>query len=254
MEKLSETAAAETPEPAVARAAPDSWWQSLLALVKTAAPALQFSLAAAALAVALGGAWLIAETARLRSRVEQLQAERVAQGQEWQQEVAAERARRAELEQELAKRQGQLVQEAAKQPPALGLAPPQLAQRGAQRPRPGFFALVLTPGLSRDPEEPGGGPKRVRIPPGAAWLRLQLEIRRAGNYPSYRAALQTAEGDEIWSQSLLRAKTTGSGRTVALNLPAGLFTRGDYLLTLTGVTADQASEEVGDYYFSVVNK
>ena len=99
-----------------------------------------------------------------------------------------------------------------------------------------------------------GEAKRLIIAPGSDLLRLQLDLKQKGEYQSYRAVLQTAEGNEVWSQDSLRARATAAGQAVVLRLPARLLPEGDYQLTLKGLTASREFEEVGDYYFSIVKR
>jgi hypothetical protein len=232
---------------------------SLSALFGFRRPALGFSLAAAALVVALGAAWLMLETKRLRDQLAEQRAERAAQERRSQQEAADERARldqlrgelegererRARLERELAERRAQPAREGS----AGGQAPPGREPAGV-RARPFVISFVLTPGQVRGADEL----KRLRIPAGADRLRLQLVLKGEGGYKSYRAVLRTAEGEEVWSRAGLRARAGESGRALSLSLPARLLAADDYELTLSGLTAGGDLEEVGDYYFGVVKR
>jgi hypothetical protein len=241
--KIAEAPAPEPPKAARARAAgTGSWWQSLVALLMATHSLARLSFAVLALALLLGAVWLIAETARLRGENAQLQAARATQ----EQQVTDERARRSQLNEELEReraRRAQLEQELAKQP----------AASPSPEPR-GLLALVLTPGLVRDANDPRNDPKRIHLPPNTNLLQLQLNIRRPGQYQSYRATLETADGDEIWRQSRLRARTAASGQAVVLTLPANLFTPGDYVLTLSGLIVSGEAQEIGDYYFTILNR
>jgi hypothetical protein len=251
MRKLSQ-AAAVAPEPVSDRPAAGSWWQSLLAFFALQNPAVRFSLAAAVLVLALGPVWLLIDSQRLRTEIARLQTERTTERQASEQQAAERRARQdqmmGELERELErerKERTQLEQELAKQQAQAG--------RDTSNPQPShptFLAMMLTPGLVRDVE----GPKRLLLPAGVDLLRLGLEIRKKGEYRGYRAALQTLDGEEIWSQDLLRARPAASGQVVNLRLPARLLPAGDYMITLKGATAGGDFEEVGDYYFTVVKR
>lgn len=216
--------------------------QSLLAPLLAANSFMRFSFAAVAVALLLGGAWLVIETARLRSENARLQIARATQ----EQAAGSERARReeltAELERERAQR-AQLEREKAR------------LEAAAPSPEPrGLLALALTPGLVRDINDPRSAPKRIHLPPGANLLQLQLDIRKPGRHQSYRATLETADGDEIWRQSRLRAGTAASGQAVVLTLPTGLFAPGDYVITLSGMTATGEAQEVGDYYLTILSR
>jgi hypothetical protein len=247
--KLAEAAQAQTPERVLVPPASSSWWQSLLAFFSLQHPAMQFSLAAAALVLMLGGAWLAIETWRLRADMEQLQTARTQEKQASEQQLAEQRARQSQLSSELErerKARAQLEQELAKQ--ARGTPEP------AQSPQagPAFLSFLLTPGLARDVD----GLKRLSIPPGAGWLRLQLDLKSRGEYQGYRAALrqETPEGPELWSQDLPRPKSVASGRAVLLSLPAKLLPPGDYVVILKGRTEGGEMEEIDEYYFSIVRQ
>jgi len=225
-----------------------SWWPSLRSLFGFQHPVLRFSLAAAGLVLLLGGAWLVYETLQLRTQLDRLQAERVMERQIAQQQVAAQQARQDQLSSELERERQQraeLAQELARQP---ALASREATQ--SQSPRSSFLAFVLSPGLVRDVS----GPKQLLIPPGVAALRLQLDLKKKGEYLSYRVVLKTLDGSELWSQDVRRVQSNEAGRAIVLSLPGKLIPEGDYVLTLLGATADGTFAEVDDYYFSVVKK
>jgi hypothetical protein len=76
---------------------------------------------------------------------------------------------------------------------------------------------------------------------------------KAGDYPGYRAELQTVEGTVVWKGSGLKARNTRDGKTVALTIPARVFAEQDYILMLLGVS-HREEERVGEYFFRVVRK
>jgi hypothetical protein len=82
-------------------------------------------------------------------------------------------------------------------------------------------------------------------------VRLQLALE-GDNYQSYRAVLRSVEGKEIFRRGGLKGPVT-RGRNVTLELPAGTFPEGDFILTLSGATA-QGEEEIHKYYLSVRKK
>jgi hypothetical protein len=248
-EALKIKAAEEARKKALAGPTPaPSWWQSFLALLGWQNFSTQFAFAVAAVVLTLGCGWLIFETLRLRNQVAQLQTAQVQQQKEashQQRELAQqaeeERARNerltAELERERQQRE-QLEQEMAKpQRPA------------AAEETPTFAAFLLTPGILRDER----GAKRLSLAPQVKHLRLQLDVRRIGNYQTYRAELKTVEGGEIFHQDGLKAKPTGSGRKAIIwNLPARIFNDGDYKIVLTGLNTDGSFDDLDTYYFSVL--
>lgn len=200
-------------------------------------PAHQFSLAAALLLVIAGGSWLTVETSRLRTRIAALQArqgERQAAEQERERRAAQQSRVIAQLNEQLRQernRRTELEQEFTKPRPSPGI----------------IISFVLTPGLVRDPQEA----KRLVIPANAGGVRIQLDVDREAEYKSYRAAVRTPAGDEIWSEDMLMARPTGAGKAVVLRLPGSVLATGDYVITLQGVTRRGGLEDLESYHFSV---
>jgi anti-sigma factor RsiW len=142
---------------------------------------------------------LLMEEFRLRGRLDQVQTASQKAADSINRELAQERGRREQLEQQ---------QSAAVQ----------------QKPRiPTILSFVLLPGMTRDVE----GPKRLLIPADTDSVRLQLDIKNKDVQPSYRASLQNLDGMELWSQDVRSA-----GSAVAVTLPARLLKAGDYLVEL----------------------
>jgi hypothetical protein len=244
---LHKTASLETAAQAertvVATESKSSWWQGLLALIGFQGSAMQFALAAATIVLLLGCAWLAFESSRLRNQLTQLEAARTQKEKETADQVAEQRSRNEQLAGDLERERNEREQTER-----------QLAQEKERREKasPGglgaLVSFVLTAGLLRDEQ----GVKRLAIPQSAEQVRLQLTIRRAGEYTSYRAALQTIDGAPVWNQ--VARKANPSGKAVVVNLPGNLLKSGDYKLALTGLTAAGNVEEIDNYYFSVVKK
>jgi len=113
------------------------------------------------------------------------------------------------------------------------------------------ISLVLAPSIVRD-QAPGM--KNLYLPQGARLLKLLLKLKGEVEYKSYQATLWTAEGAERWSQDMLQAQRTGSGRSIELWLPTKTLAPGDYELRLKGYASDGTLEETGDYYYLSVRK
>jgi hypothetical protein len=71
---------------------------------------------------------------------------------------------------------------------------------------------------------------------------------------SYQITLLTDEGDERWSQNMLRARQTDSAPSIDLWLPARGLAPGDYELMLKGYAPDGTLEETGNYYYLSVSR
>ncbi len=219
---------------------PDPWWRSMLNFLVTPYPILQPAFATAVVVMMLGGAWLFVQTMHLRDQLAQFQMERT-EGLERKRGLQPEPNDQAEQIRELAekleneKRQReQLEQKLAK----------------AQPTQPAVVSFALGAGALRDIE----GAKRLVIPRAAEVVQLQPDFDDEGEYKSYRAAIKTAEGEEVWSRAELQARTTDAGKTVLLNVPALVFGENDYILTLIGVTSAKEIEVVENYHFNVVKR
>jgi hypothetical protein len=85
-------------------------------------------------------------------------------------------------------------------------------------------------------------------------MALRLYAGSMEKYESYRAILETAAGDTIWSQYHLQTQRTDKGKAVILLLPANILSYDDYLITLQGMLPSREIEEVSHYYLSVVKE
>jgi hypothetical protein len=235
-EWLGFIAAASLPlnsEPLEPPAAPQRAW-----LTSWRFPALAFRAAfvAALLALIVGGLWLGMQVRRLQAQLAESENNRAAleqQAQEWQQQIAQQRARGEQLAGEVERQRDALAQ-----------------LKSSSAPTPGaeskVFAFPLTAGLTRDLSE---APKFL-LPADAEWVRLHLYFE-AHTYPSYRAVLQTASGEELWTGSQLKARSSRSGGEVVWSVPARLFSKRDYVILLSSVTAAGELEDVAQYSFRV---
>jgi cell division protein FtsB len=223
-----ETGAAEAAN-VIARAAPpaESFWTKLLASLR----APQFALGAAAAAVLLllaGGWWFINERARWR---EQAQAElRAAEQQRLEQEkqLAQQRARTEALNAEL--------ERLRQQPSPVAPTP---------APRASVFSFLLLPTIRGGEQQP-----TLKIPPGTDQVRFQMKLER-NDYPRYQVSLRPVDGGATVELPRVNVVSRRAGALVSVNLPAAKLTRGDYILTLTGVDSSGATEQVNRYFFRV---
>jgi len=110
-----------------------------------------------------------------------------------------------------------------------------------------ILAIELTPGLTRDE----GEIKKFAISPGTDSVELELRIVSVDQYQSYRAVLQTTEGSEKFRVDGLRATTKDSRIVVPLKFAAGLLTRGDYYVKLSGVNPHGEYEDLPRYSFRI---
>lgn len=241
---LQQYAAEEQKENAPASVAPspksDPWWRSMLNFLLTPHPVLQPAFATAVVVMMLGSAWLFVQTIHLRDQFAQFEMER-AEGLERKRSLQQQTDEQREQSRELANELENAKRLRAELEQKLATAPPQ---------QPAAVSFALSSGAVRDIE----GAKRLVIPPGAEVVQFQPDFEDEGEYKSYRAVLKTAEGEEVWSQGMLKARLSDAGKTVVLNVPALIFSENDYILTLIGVTAAKAMEVVERYPFSVARK
>jgi hypothetical protein len=189
--------------------------------------------------------WLVIGTVRLRNEFNQFRAERAAQEDRLQQQAQQERARADDLNLKLKHEIDEnaiLKQELSKmkaQTEGLGERPPSV------------ISLVLMPSPVRGQ---AAGMKKLYLSPGARLLKLRLKLKGEVEYKLYQATLLTVEGAEKWSQGMLQAQRTGSGRSIILSLPASILAEGDYELRLNGYASDGTHEETGEYYYLSIGR
>lgn len=215
-----------------ARVPTESFWTKLLAGLRTP----QFALGAvAALTILLfaGGAWLLSERARWREQLEQAQTERAATAQrarELEGQIAQQQERNTELSSEL---------ERLREEQQRAIAAP------SPTPRSSLLSFLLLATVRGGDEQP-----TLKIPPGADQVRLQMKLER-NDYPRYRVSLRPVDGGATLESARVSVAPRRDGAIVSIKIPAAKLTRGDYILTLTGVNASGATEQINRYFFRV---
>jgi len=177
----------------------------------------------------LAGAWLLMNTLRLRGELTDARTVSMAQRereQELKRQIAAERAQGEQLTAELESAREQL-------------------RIATEHSTPGVITLLLSSGLLRE----GDKQNTFLVPPSTEFVQIQLQLK-SRDYPAYQATVKTAEGRPVWNQKQLRAK----GVALSLRAPARLFPTGDYILTVSGVSAAGEVEEVSHSYFRIVKR
>jgi len=223
----------------VTAASPDRsepWWSWLLASMR--GPKLAWGLSLALVLLIAGGVWFAIERRRLQQELASNEAERGRQEQrerDLQQQVAGERARADQLAAELERLR------AAQQTPG----PPQTPRSASA-----FATLILT--ISSVRSGMTGPPARLVIAPDTEKARLQINLSD-NDYQSYGITVQSASGKQIFKRDGLQSKSKRGASLVTI-VPANLFTNGDYILTLRGVTANGAVEDVSKSLFRVEKK
>ncbi|HEY7545870.1 MAG TPA: hypothetical protein VID27_13345, partial [Blastocatellia bacterium] len=242
--RMSESASFGTTEKGVDDREPQRFWQSLKSYFVAQGAAMRVSLAALAI-MSLALIWLVVGIVRIRIEYNQSWAQRAVQEDRLRQRAQQERARADELNLKLEREKdvnATLRQELSKMQ----------TQSGAQGERtPSVISFILAPSIIRDQ---ASGMKRLYLSQGARLLKLLLKLKGEIEYKSYQVTLLTPEGAERWSQDMLQAQRTGSGRFIELWLPNKTLAPGDYELRLKGYASDGTLEETGDYYYLSVRK
>ena len=107
-----------------------------------------------------------------------------------------------------------------------------------------IVALSLAAGLNRSSDSI----QEITISLGKDLVKLDPKMELL-EYPQYRATLKREGGDEIRTQ----IETSIKGQFPGLYISTELLPRGDYVLSLSGIT-DTGEEEIDDYYFRVNRK
>ena len=242
--KMSESASVELTGKSIADREPQRFWQSLKSYFVDQSAAMKVSLAASAI-VTLALIWLIIGIVMLRNEFDQIRAQQTVQEDRLRQQARQERARADELDLRLKREmdENEMLQQDFSKMQA------QSAMHGQRV--PSVISFVLAPSIARDE---ASGMKKFYLSPGAILLILKLKLKGGAEYKSYHATLWTVEGAERWSQDMLQAKQTGSGRSIDLWLPARTLAPGDYELRLKGYASDGTLEETGDYYYLSIRR
>ncbi len=227
----------EIPERSVQTESSLNRWLALLR-----GPKVGWAFSIILLLLAAGATWSLIKVRRLQQDLVRVESERATQAQherDLQQQVTSERQRAEQLSAELDRMRAEH---------AISLPSP---SPSASESSLSFVTLALTVSGIRGSE--GGPPALLVIPAGTEQVRLQLTLEDS-DYKNYRAALQAAGGKEIFSWSRLRPKTTKSGTSLDLIIPAQKFSSGDYVLTLRGISQSGEAQDVSKSIFRVERK
>lgn len=248
-----------------------SWRHSLAAFFNFSNPAMKYGLAAASVLLLLGAIGFFIQNANEPDEIANL--ENKQREQRRQEPVAAQKgdrqtqlgrplenekpqtppdenrtreteAERAQIDKEIdeARRTNQSPQKAFPQPPKNQTQPP--VERRS------IAALILSPGFFN--RSGGQEMSRVTLSPAVKSLQLNLSLKNAGDFGSYRAAIRKVDdGTEIWSSANLKPLEKSDKKFVLLVIPAKNLQRADYEISLSGVSDAGEAEEIANYYFSV---
>ena len=111
---------------------------------------------------------------------------------------------------------------------------------------PVTMSVLLSPGVVRG----AGQAKQIAVPASTQLVELQLDPE-GDRHAAYRVTLKTTAGAKVWEQTNLAPQSTPAGRMLSVWLPASALARGDYELTLEGISNGGKAELAGYYYFKI---
>ena len=209
--------------------------------------ALQWVAVSAVLVLLISGGWLFVDNLRLRKQLGHTRlgggalAEREAG---LLKELEGQRSAKAQAEEELARVRGERerLEQESKHNEAPGL--------NASEKRAGSISIasfVLAPQMRS-----GGKVSAISVPTNTDEVEVQLRLE-PNDFSAYRVALLNLPSNQtIWRSGTLKARTTGPSKTVSVRLRADLLKPQMFIMQVSGVSANGASEVVGDYPFKVV--
>lgn len=106
--------------------------------------------------------------------------------------------------------------------------------------------IILAAGSTRDSE--AGRVFLVPANTGFVNLKLRFEDPRP---MAYFAVVETADGQQVWRGKVSASRSNDSENTASVKLPATRLNRGDYVVSLKGMTKTGVYEPVADYSFTV---
>lgn len=241
--RLLLAAADETVTAPVTDSAPGaSWWQRLRESLRGSQLLFAGAMAAAMLLLTTGVLWLLIERSRLSDQLADKQAGRIAQAQhnqkfsrryqEPEKQITGERRQNEQTNSEPTSLREELHQ--AQRP-----APPQSSQ-------PALLSFLLIPGGVRA----GGEIRQFTIPPGSQQAQVRANVE-ASEHRIFQVRLRAVDGGEILSQPSLKANAQS---LVTVTIPASRLASGDYILTLSGVTASGETDEINRYSFRITRQ
>ncbi len=238
--------AAITPAPQPLSPAP-SLWQALVAFWQAQKPVAMVSLTAIVLLIALC-AWLALRVARLQGQFEAMQDQQIAlqiQTQESERELAEERAKTERLANDV---QAAQAESAALKEQLAAVKSGEKKIDDTEPPGSGLLAqLTLSPGEVRS----GNDLKEAALTPEKRTLQLRLRVAQ-DIYRNFRAqVVRRNSSDSPLTYTPVKVEKRADEVQVILQLPAARLVSGEYVIILTGTTADGKTESVGRYPFKV---
>jgi hypothetical protein len=99
----------------------------------------------------------------------------------------------------------------------------------------------------------GGEASTLVLPLGIETVQLEIQVTDA-QYQSYRAEVQTADGETVYRQSGLAARRAQSGKIIRIRFPSQLLRGRDYVVKISGQAAHGNFEDAGLYSFRILHR
>jgi hypothetical protein len=115
------------------------------------------------------------------------------------------------------------------------------------------LAFLLSPGAIRSGSSQDLNRNRLDIPSNVKSIELKLKLEE-DQYKSYRVVIQTADGEMVQWKNLLKSTNGETGKVIRVNINKRHLVKGDYMLTLSGLTETGNPEYINDYYFRVITE
>jgi TolA-binding protein len=213
------------------------------------------------LALLVAGGWLAFENKRLHQQISQTGARRDAfseREQELQKELEGQGTMSAQTEQELARvreERERLGQELRRQEEQAQQRLADERRRASEQRRQSPSGTVSIASFVLTPQMRGTGQiQTISIPAKTVYAATQLQLE-PDDYAAYRVVLlDQSTNQTLWRSRQLKARAAGDGKTLNASFPARLLKPQVYILRVTGVSANDASEIVGDYPFRVIKE
>ncbi|MBA2734206.1 MAG: hypothetical protein H0U54_15165, partial [Acidobacteria bacterium] len=225
-----------------------SGWFSRLEAFSTRRLVWQWGMAFAVLALLIAGSWLVFENRRGRQQMSQKEPRRdvpVQRAAEQQKEIERQNATNLAIEKE---RERMLAeQERLEQQRAAG----QRQQQPSPPTRAGVATFIVTTPLTAQMRGVGQL-ATISIPAKTDAVAMQLELE-PNDFSAYRVSLLNQSGAQtLWRSGKLKARAAGDSQTLSITFRADLLKPQIYVVRVSGVPTNGASEILGDYSFRVV--
>jgi hypothetical protein len=214
-----------------------SWWKRYSDSIRWLQPSLGVALVLAIL-FASGALWLYLERTRLLGEIAKIE-----------NEAQIERASIKEHQQELESRNQGLEREIANERRRYEESKARLEQLRLQRTSlsPAVLSFLLKPAPVRgEKTQPS-----LTLPLLTGKVRFLMELNGYG-FAGYQVRIITVEGLEILRGNAGKVNLEKDREFAALTIQAGKLPKGDYILILSGQSADGRGEEIDRYFLRVL--